>query len=292
MPADPPETPQPPSTPDPGRQQERRESTAEESRLAKEDQLHKTQDIRLDMMRSTVTEPLLSRVALAMREDPECKFEVIIALNETFSGGVEGAMHWIKQRAHEWNVTDYTTVSHYVFATISARQIMDLAAEAREQMKKNGRTGTLVYRIWEDTEVSTTLTQSLTTVKADAAQRAFRALGEGIVWAVLDSGIKRNHPHFKGTHPLYGPFETLDIESPLAHRDFTPDGKVTNPSDPDDPGQPLASHPTACMDRFGHGSHVAGIIAGFWQSAKPDGEPVVGSELRDEITDKPIPYRD
>ncbi|HEY6340519.1 MAG TPA: S8 family peptidase [Bryobacteraceae bacterium] len=292
MPADPPETPESPSTPDQARQEARRESTAEESRLAREDQLKKTEDVRLDMMRSIVTEPLLSRVASAMREDPERQFEVIIALNETFRGGIEGAMHWIKERAKDWNVTGYQTVSHYVFATIPARRIMDLAAEARELTKKYGKTGTLVYRIWEDTEVSTTLTHSLTTVKADAAQRAFRALGDGVVWAVLDSGIKGDHPHFKGTHPLYGPFDTLDITSPLAHRDFTPDGRVSNPPDSGDPGQPLATHATARMDRFGHGSHVAGIIAGFWQSAKPDGEPVVGSELRDETTDQPIPQRE
>ena len=50
--------------------------------------------------------------------------------------------------------------------------------------------------------------------------------------------------------------------------------------------------PTALIDRFGHGTHVAGIISGYWASAKPDGEPVVGTELRDESTDNPVPQRE
>jgi serine protease AprX len=293
-PEEPPKPPEPTQTPDPARQQDRRADTATESRIARVDQLKQTQDIRLDMMRSIVTEPLLSNVAKAVRDDdnPDSKFEVIISLNEAFSGGVEGAMHWIKERAKQWNVTDYTTVSHYLFARLTAKQILGLAEEARELMKQYGKSGTLVYRIWEDTTISTTLTRSLTTVKADAAQRAFQAHGSGIVWAVVDSGIQGDHPHFKGIHPLLGPWDSLGIDTPLAHRDFTPDGKLTNPSDDSDPGQPLVSHKTALIDRFGHGSHVGGIISGYWESSKPEGEPVVGTELRDESTDNPVPQRE
>jgi subtilisin family serine protease len=284
---DPPQPPEAAQMPDPVPQEQRRSQTAD-------DQLKKTGDVRLDMMRSIVTEPLLSKIIKAVREehDMERPFEVIISLNETFTGGIEAAMLWVKERAAEWKVTNYATVSHYVFACLTAQQILELAEEARTLIRKQGQTGTVVYRIWEDTEISTTLTRSLTTVKADAAQRAFQAQGEGIVWAVLDSGIYGDHPHFKGTHPILGQFDTLGITAPLAHRDFTPDGKMTNPPDPDDPCAPLPTHMSALIDRFGHGSHVAGIIAGFWQSAKPEGEPVVGTELRDESTDNPIPQRE
>ena len=245
-------------------------------------------------MRSIVTEPLLSKVVKAVREKHEtaCSFAVIISLNETFTGGVEGAMRWIEKRASEWKVADYRTVSHYVFACLSAEQILQLAAEARDLVKQHGQKGTVVYRIWEDTEISTTLTRSLTTVKADAAQRAFQAQGEGIVWAVLDSGIRGDHPHFRGTHPIWGNIDTLGISQPLAHRDFTPDGKATNDPDPMDITAPLKNHATALIDRFGHGSHVAGIIAGCWHSQSVDGDYVVGTELRNELTDDPIPQRE
>jgi serine protease AprX len=45
-----------------------------------------------------------------------------------------------------------------------------------------------IYRIWPDFEFEALITKSISTVKADAARNAFGALGEGIVWAVIDSG--------------------------------------------------------------------------------------------------------
>jgi serine protease AprX len=74
------------------------------------------------------------------------------------------------------------------------------------------------------------------TIKADAARIAFGANGQGITWAVMDSGIDATHPHF-ATH------NTLQLSEPLTHKDFT------------GTGDPLT-------DEFGHGTHVAGIIAG------------------------------
>jgi hypothetical protein len=95
------------------------------------------------------------------------------------------------------------------------------------------RSSSAVYRIWEDSDVSVTLTRSLVTVKADAAQRAFTAQGDGIVWAVFNSGIQGDHPHFSRPESPLGPVRSLETRAPVAHRDFTPDGLARNP--PDDP---------------------------------------------------------
>jgi len=95
-----------------------------------------------------------------------------------------------------------------------------------------------IHHIWPDFEIRSCINRSICTVKADAAQRSFTALGDGITWAVMDTGIDGLHPHFK----LHG---NIDAASPY-HSDFT-----------NSPGgaQPL-------QDNFGHGTHVAGIIAG------------------------------
>ncbi|MGE0814037.1 MAG: S8 family peptidase [Vicinamibacterales bacterium] len=224
------------------------------------------------MMRSIVTEPLLSHV----QDDPGGLFDIIICLNEFFEGGIEAALRQVEARAREWKVPGWTSTSHYVFGRLSGQHILELADEARALMAK-GRTASVVYRIWEDSDVETTLTRTLITVKADAAQRAFQALGDGIVWAVLDSGIDASHPHFTPDTRRPPKVDTLAIDKPLAHLDFTPDGL-------DAAGEPTPDRATE--DRLGHGTHVAGIIAGSWESASGDPEPVVGTEMRNELTDQ------
>lgn len=97
-----------------------------------------------------------------------------------------------------------------------------------------------IFRIWPDFKVKALINKSVSTVKADAARVSFSALGEGIVWAVLDSGIDKGHEHFQK-------HKNLDADPPLQHHDFT----VLDPA----AGKP-------CEDAYGHGTHVAGIIAG------------------------------
>jgi serine protease AprX len=236
----------------------------------KKEEPAKREELRLNMMRSIVTEPLLSKV----QEKKRGKFDVIIALNELYAGGIENALKLVQQRAEEWKVK-YATVSHYCFACLTGQQILDLARETHEVIDKEGQRGTVIYRIWEDNDVSVSLTHSLTTVKADAAQRAFQATGADIVWAVLDSGIKGDHPHFKRADSPFGPIDSLTVAKPLDHMDFTP----------------LANAPLA--DELGHGTHVAGIIAGYWKSADDGGEDVVGTEIRNESNDRePLYQRD
>jgi subtilisin family serine protease len=248
-------------------------------------------DLRRNMLRSIVTEPLLSRI----NENPNRLFDVIIALNELYQGGLAGALQKAQERAAEWGVKKYSSVSNYLFARLTADQIRKLAVETQELNAANRRNEAVVYRIWEDSDIGVTLTRSLTTVKADAAQRSFHALGEGIVWAVLDSGIDGEHVHFAKKQTIHGTIDTLGIRAPLEHRDYTPDGEAQLAAASGAAAGERRGVPSALTDRLGHGSHVGGIIAGHWTTEVQDGLMVVGTEVHDERAgpnDKPLYSRE
>ncbi|RZA31412.1 MAG: peptidase [Lysobacteraceae bacterium] len=111
-------------------------------------------------------------------------------------------------------------------------------------------------RLWRDGAKRMLLNQSRSVVQADAAQTAYRASGQRIGWAVLDTGIAAGHPHFheKGKRDV--------VE---AQWDCTVRGKPKKLGRAD--GVAFSK-----LDRNGHGTHVAGIIAGQCRAPLPGAE--------------------
>lgn len=93
-----------------------------------------------------------------------------------------------------------------------------------------------VYAVWRSSRKVKHTWRSMRPIKADAALTSFGADGQGITWAVLDTGIQADHPHFQGVIK-----EVWDCTKR---------------------GAPVPVALAAARDRDGHGTHVAGIIAG------------------------------
>lgn len=180
----------------------------------------------------------------------QSRWPIMIELNLRYRPGARAAMDRIEQL---WKYIGGHSVplllaDEYASGELTTGQLeglvtADCAAGAWENRA--------VYRIWPDFEVHPQIDVSATTVKAQAAHRAFNSFGDGIVWAVVDSGVQAGHPHFVGYETLtHGSVKDL-------HRDFTIDS-----NDPT----------TALQDELGHGTHVAGVIAGgleHWADDQP-----------------------
>jgi len=188
--------------------------------------------------KSVVAIPLLRQ----LDAQPEGTHAIVIDLNLQYGGGLEGARDWVvkevsrvisemgvlKEPQQGLNLERSKLSRQYLFGKLEARVI-------RELVRRNS-TVQAIYRLWPDFKVRALINKSIRTIKADAAHASFAALGEGIVWAVLDSGIEARHPHFKK-------HKNLELPAPLQHEDFSGTGPATT-------------------DPLGHGTHVAGIIAG------------------------------
>ncbi len=171
---------------------------------------------------------------------------VIITLVERSSGPNIGVAHakesvkaFLKEKGYDVKESDF-----YVFAGLLPKDIFELA-EKREW----------VFRIWKDETTYCHLLDSTEVIKATACWRTFEARGKGITWAVLDTGIKADHPHFAG------------VVDPNLSQNF--------------------SNSPALEDKNGHGSHVAGIIAGC-AKAKADGKPYKAATFIEESDDPEI----
>ena len=100
-----------------------------------------------------------------------------------------------------------------------------------------------IERVWRDARKRALIFQSANTVQAGPALRAYNSSGRDICWAILDTGIRADHPHFER-------FKNVVRQWDCAHAG--PVREVT-------PAQ------SATLDGNGHGTHVAGIIAGDYE---------------------------
>ena len=179
-----------------------------------------------------------ARTKIFQRADDE-PVPIMAELNLRFSGGADAAFARLDGlwRRVTGGAGPERLAGQYATGELSIGQVERLVSADAVAIRPSRRS---LYRVWPDFPVRLHVDASCVTVKADAARRAFNAYGDRIVWAVVDTGIDGKHPHF--AH-----YATLGEEAADLHRDFT----VDDPAQ----GSPLT-------DAVGHGTHVAGIIAG------------------------------
>jgi serine protease AprX len=240
--------------------------------------------------RSVVAIPLQDMLRAedeALRKNPDTArrtYPVIIDLHLEFPGGRKAARDRVRELL-EAIFKDDPQLPHpadaslglageglsdqYVFGELDGRVIRELVRRDRgdeeAKTRAKGRAGrSAVYRIWPDFPVKALLYKSVSTIKADAALNSFSTTGDKIVWAVMDSGIDALHPHF-------ATFDNLNLsEVSLRHRDLT--AAADQPVEDNELG--------ALIDRYGHGTHVAGIIAG--SRTAEQGDIIARTRYRDE----------
>jgi subtilisin family serine protease len=202
--------------------------------------------------------------------DPNDPIPVMIELNLRYRSGPKGAFAALRELWKE--LTDGAALEalaeEYATGSLSPNQLKCLVAADAVPITWPDRA---IYRVWPDFPVTPQIDASVITVKADAAHRAFNADGSGIVWAVIDSGIDGSHPHFAGYGNLTDP-AVKDL-----HRDFTGQG------DPTQDG--------ALVDEDGHGTHVAGIIAGGLTAWGGDPTAILVTENRYNADNPAEPLR-
>jgi len=141
----------------------------------------------------------------------------------------------------------------YVALNLTRQEAEKLSAVAHSDKKFP------VARIWKNSAKWAYLDRSIHTTQAFPAHNSYQAAGSDVTWAVLDSGIHLTHPHFK-TGTIARVFDCTDADQRRGKGPLTPLDLTT------------AAGRTAAADRFGHGAHVAGIIAGRHTSKDGDGK--------------------
>ena len=126
------------------------------------------------------------------------------------------------------------TSHRFTLESINAQSVRENKAQARAFWTSLSGAGSgSVSKVWLDRKVATTLTESVPQIGAPSAWQAGYD-GSGVTVAVLDTGIDTTHPDLDG-------------------------GKVADAAN--------FSADTDTLDHFGHGTHVASIVAGTGEGA-------------------------
>ncbi|MET0740540.1 MAG: S8 family serine peptidase [Candidatus Nanopelagicales bacterium] len=196
---------------------------------------------------SVISRPLAE---LMTRAEGTNRMGVVIELRAGHPQGVDGAGADVERLLGELDPPPPMRRSRgYITTALTSAEVRDLARSDQLSGAGDAATGDpsrisraprwAIHRMWPNFEINALIHRTIVTTKCDAAHRSFDATGDSLIWAVLDSGIDANHRHFT-MHA------NLQLPDGLVHKSF-----LAGTTDTD-----------ALTDAAGHGTHVAGILAG------------------------------
>lgn len=200
---------------------------------------------------------------------PEVRHPVLIQMGESgdLEAAHEGIRDVLKMIFAETKVTDwqkaasYDPLKRFVSIKLTRREI-DRVRTVVLDGKLRGVS--LDVKVWRNAEKNALIYQSLDTLQVRPAATAYSARGKQIEWAVLDSGVRADHPHFAKFENVVSQWNCLKQGDPIP--EWGPAGGAA--------GMKLTD-----LDPNGHGTHVAGIIAGAYDGLLEIGDPAIESEV-------------
>ncbi|HEY4368565.1 MAG TPA: S8 family peptidase [Steroidobacteraceae bacterium] len=195
----------------------------------------------------TIARDLVSKMESGEHED---RHPVLIELCDQWTADKSRPANEVRNEVVEWitraveksspRVTlkdiDLEALSGYVSAQLTRSEVERLSNELHLHS---------VYRVFQNARKRALLDQSINVLQCATAHRGYDSRGQGITWAILDTGIDPLHPHFGYGTPRSNIAHVYDCLSPGPVAEWNP-----------------KSNPKQGVDRNGHGTHVAGIIAG------------------------------
>jgi len=149
---------------------------------------------------------------------------VICAMVEGKDIDIEDVIKFLDRLKIDVNPKREAHTDYYVFATLQGmKDVEKIEASAKKDQRQ------YIYRVWLDKKIQPLVKQSQKTINAEPARNLFASAGEGVHWAVIDTGVDIGHAWF-------APNQNCDASR---RKDFTG---------------------TGLNDVGMHGTHVAGII--------------------------------
>jgi subtilisin family serine protease len=153
---------------------------------------------------------------------------------DAIADNVESAIkRMVRSGDHATADSEIERLRHFIAARLTRQELETLRSQFAD-LKIQG--------LWLNTAKRALIADSTNTVQARPANLGYGADGTGICWAVLDTGICADHPHFR------------------LHQNVIEQWDCTQPGAPKHLRKTDAAF--AKLDGNGHGTHVAGIIAG------------------------------